>query len=170
MPLSKTMKASLAATLGLPLLAGACGLGPGDYVTYRVSGAVSSMSGDCDPGDDTTTIRSGSTVLIYFVEGADGAIPYLDTGSAVLEGVETDDGYTFSGQTVDVNDQGNAEITQTTKVTTDVILDGASVSGTSTTTVSTSCSGECGFFDPFTCTVKTEFVGVEVDETVTIAN
>jgi len=98
------------AALAVSSMAGAAGcggLGAGDYEVYRVAYDAVTTDASCyadnmipeDKKDDTTTFRSGSTFILY-VDGGD--LPLLDTGDLVLEGSKTDNGYTFSGDQVDI--------------------------------------------------------------------
>jgi hypothetical protein len=88
--------------------AGCGGLGPGDYVTYRVAFESTKPSADCyadgeiptDIKDDKNTFRDGSTIILY-VAGDEEAL--LDTGDRVLAGSIDDDTYSFSGKETDIN-------------------------------------------------------------------
>jgi len=87
--------------------AGCGGLGPGDYVTYRVAFDDTRPAASCYPGDeiptsikdDKTTFRNGSTFLIYIASDEEAL---LDTGDVVLNGSIDGDSYSFSGKVTDV--------------------------------------------------------------------
>ncbi len=147
-----------------------CGYGPGDYVIFRVATSDAELSSDCDVDSDgdSNTLKEGSTVMVFFVDGGDGAVPYLDLGGSALEGEATDDGYTFSGKVVEVDDQGDAVFTTTLDIKVDMTVDGDTVNLTSVAKTSFTCSGECMGFDPYTCTATSTAVGVEVDEAVSV--
>lgn len=147
------------------------GLGAGDHVFYRISMTTAVRSEGCfnnvipdDIKDDTSTIGDGSTWILYINadEKAD-----LDTGSGVLSGADTDTGYKVSGETVNVEYNGNAarKFTTTTKVTINLKIDGDTVTGDSTTVTTAECEGaDCPSDLPRTCTEKSSFNGVEVDD------
>lgn len=95
--------------LGSTLLTAGCGggLSTGDHAFYWVSietakPVASCYSDDKIPDsvkDDVTTVRGRSTFVLYVT--ADD-VAELDTGKAVLAGTATDTGYTFKGDTIDV--------------------------------------------------------------------
>ena len=163
--------------MGLPALAvtlvvGCGGVGAGDYVAYRIASEEGSESGDCaddDPSSEhSSNLRSGATAVIYNAPEEDGEDAlYLDLGGSVLPGGENDDGtYTFSGETKDVQSvdpAGTTKVTQTVTITVDITFDGDYAYGLSTAKTKQSCSGNCTGFSDYNCTVKTDFVAVEVD-------
>jgi hypothetical protein len=154
----------------LPLaLVGCGGFGPGDYQLYRVAAAESTLSDDCalEEDGDSNTIRDGSTVMIFFSGGeAEGV--FLDIGGSVLEGAETEEGYTFDGSVVDNSDDGDAVVTLRTDIKVNLTLDGDTVSLTTATKIVQTCSGECQGFTPSTCNVSGSAIGVAVDEAVSV--
>ena len=172
MNLGKTLQcaAILAGALGVA----GCGISPGDYVIYRVSPAVTEESLGCyypdmvvppNSASDSTTIREASTWIIY---ASINDAYYLDSGTNTLEGIASDNGYTFTGKTVDVQydvpDGTGSKRTTTDSVTIDVITDGDAISGKSTLKRTYGCAGAtCGEKIP-TCTKTTDFVGTHVDE------
>ena len=87
--------------------AGCGGLGPGDYVTYRVAYDDTRPAASCYPGeeiptsikDDKTTFRSGATFIIYIASDEEAL---LDTGGLVLNGSIDGDSYSFSGKITDI--------------------------------------------------------------------
>lgn len=168
------MKASrvLLGLLPLAAFAGACGgFGAGDYRTYRVASSAVQLSDDCDQQndpDDTNTLRSGGTVLLYAVAGSGDDVPYLDAGGIVLEGTATDEGFDFAGTAVDVQDEGDFKITSTTDYDVSVTLDGTTATGTFVLRSTTSCSGDCNGIEAASCTQTNDFIGVEVSETVSV--
>ncbi|MBL8740483.1 MAG: hypothetical protein JNK04_05295 [Myxococcales bacterium] len=166
----KTARLLCAFPLFVPVaLVGCGGFGPGDYQLYRVAAAEPQLSGDCaaDDDGDSNTIRDGSTVMLFFSGGeAEGV--FLDIGSAVLEGAETEDGYTFDGRTTDNTDDGDTVFTIKTDITVDVTFDGDTVNLTSNTKVQSTCSGECDGFTPTTCNISGSAVGVAVNESVSV--
>jgi hypothetical protein len=87
------------------------GIGAGDYVVYRIASSEGSVSEGCGidvDDDDSTTLRSGASMLLFAVAGEEGETYYLDLdGGVVLEGGVQDDGsYAFSGESVDVEEFG----------------------------------------------------------------
>ncbi len=87
---------------GLSLLATACGgLGAGDYVVYRIAATEGSLGSDCNADDDDSSTLRDTVSAVLYVAGGEEDQPLLDFGGDVLTGSETDDGYTFSGSTVD---------------------------------------------------------------------
>lgn len=166
----KTARLLLALPLLVPVgLVGCGGFGPGDYQLYRVAAADAKLSADCAPDDDgdSNTIRNGSTIMIFF-SGGDAEGVFLDLGGSVLEGAETDEGYTFDGKTVDNTDNGDAVFTIRTDVKVDVTFDGDTVNLVSSTKITQTCSGECTGFEPSTCNIDGTATGVEVDEAVSV--
>jgi len=151
--------------------------GAGDYVAYRVAFDATTTDASCysdnmipdDKKDDVTTFMSGGTFILYL--DADGT-PLLDIGTLVVEGSETDAGYTFSGNSVDVdylnnnpNDTNVLKITQTTTVTIDMTVDGDTISGTSKTVTDQKCEGTaCPMDFAKSCTRTGSYKGVELDE------
>ncbi|NUP14095.1 MAG: hypothetical protein HOW73_49310 [Polyangiaceae bacterium] len=165
----KNWKSFTAAALATLAVAAGCGMGAGDYETYRVAFSDSTLSESCGAdSEDSTTFRTGNTFLLYFVGTESGDIPYLDVGGSVLEGTETDDGYAFSGTSKDVEDNGDSVTTTTTTIDITLIPDGDSISGTQKVRVSLSCDGDCQGFDGFDCTGTSDFLGVVVDETIEV--
>ena len=87
--------------------AGCGGLSTGDHVFYWVAIEATKPEASCYSDkkipdsikDDITTVRGRATFVLY-VTGDD--VAQLDTGSSVLVGTATDTGYTFTGDTVDV--------------------------------------------------------------------
>lgn len=150
-------------------LAVACGgIGAGDYAVYRVAFPEAARSGDCqNNADHTSTLLAGGTMVIYALAGDGDDTYYLDTGSLVLKGAPTDDGFSFSGKTTDVNDIGqNTSITTTATYDATVVDDGDQISGTFKVTEAVVCSGNgCGNGDSNTCTTSATFTGVMVDDT-----
>ena len=173
MNLGKTLQcaAILAGALGVA----GCGISPGDYVIYRVSPAATEQSLGCyGPGvtaippneaSDSTTIRAASTWIIY---ASINDAYYLDSGTVTLEGITSDNGYTFTGKEVDVEYEGpdgmGYKLTMTHSFTVDVITDGDAISGTSTAKTSYRCAGTTCPAEIPTCTKTTNFVGTHVDE------
>lgn len=172
MNLGKTLQcaAILAGALGVV----GCGISPGDYVIYRVSPGVTDETSGCyypetDPppnqASDSTSIRESGTWIIY--ASINDAF-YMDSGTKTLEGVATDNGYQFTGKTVDVQydqaDGTGSKRTTTDSYTVDIIVDGDAISGTSTWKTTYGCAGTtCGDKVP-SCTRTTDFVGTHVDE------
>lgn len=167
----KTARLLLALPLLVPVgLVGCGGFGPGDYQIYRVAAPDATLSGDCAEDDegDSNTIRNGSTIMLFFSGGeAEGV--FLDLGNAVLEGAETDEGYTFDGSTVDNTDAGNNTIlTVRTDIKVDMTFDGDTVNLVTSSKIAQTCSGECTGFEPTTCNIAGTATGVEVDESVSV--
>ena len=156
---------TLAGILGAWASIGCGGLGPGDYVIYEVAFSEPDLSGDCkgDP-KDSNSFRSSGTLVLY--AGPNDKF-YLDAGQATLEGTTTDNGFRFTGQSVDVEDQGPSpgERTHTIKTTITITADGAAISGTVSTSDDSTWSGcsAAGCPDDTTCNTTTKFVGSRVD-------
>jgi hypothetical protein len=165
-------------------LAGACalalgslgcgGIGPGDYVVYRIALQEPVRSDGCyangqipvNEQEDTSNQFVAGTWILYV--GADDKA-YLDLGSTTLQGDESGGTYTFAGQRTDVqyydDGNGNIERTETRTVATDVTLnvDGKVVDGAMSSTENFQCSGNnCP--EPVNCTTVTNFVGGEVKD------
>lgn len=160
-----TMAAALLGVAG-------CGIGPGDHVFYRVATEASKPQASCYQDnmipasikDDTSTLRGGSTFILY-ITGDKAA--ELDTGSLVLTGAETDTGYKFTGQSVNIEyPVDGVKTTATTDVTVNLTIDGSTITGDSTTVTSSKCEGAaCPMnFTAKNCTSTGSFKGVEIDE------
>ena len=155
--------------LGPVALIGCGGFGPGDYQLYRVAASEATLGDECgvDDDGDTNTIREGSTVMLFF-SGGDAEGVFLDVGGSVLEGAETEEGYTFSGNIIDNTDDGDAVFTTRTDISVDLTFDGDTVNLSTNTKVAQTCSGECMGFEPTTCNISGTAVGVAVDEAVSV--
>ena len=159
------------------MLIGCGGIGPGDYVIYRVAFSEQRQSAGCYPNgqippnvlEDSSTFRAADTIIIY--GGMDEKF-YLDAGGGqTLAGVATDDGFSFDGSDVDVTYQGlNDEVKTTERLYTsiDVTLDGALIDGAVQMTHTLVCVAPgtgCGAPPPdFTCETSFDFVGTEVED------
>jgi len=107
---------------------------------------------------------AGSTTFILYIAG--DKEPELDTGTLVAGGTETDTGYRFTGQVIDVDYPATGiKTTQTQAITINLNIDGSTVTGNSTTVIKTVCEGTncAGNFDDTPCTEKNVFKGVEMD-------
>lgn len=228
--------------LGSTLLGAAgCGggLSTGDHAFYWVALEAAKPEASCysdkkipdSVKDDITTVRGRSTFVLYVT--ADD-VAELDTGMAVLAGVVTETGYTFSGDTVDVDypagvkildadkdgiadnvdmmidadkdtiddstdpdvdtdidgfdDRGGQDplvdanndgkddryteipsgtkFTTKTSITIDMVIDGATISGTVTGLGAKTCEGkDCPKDYATSCTRTSPFTGVEIEQT-----
>jgi hypothetical protein len=145
---------------------GCGGIGPGDYVIYRVAVGEAALSGDCDDNpDDSSTFRDSSTFILY---AGPGEKFYLDAGqNGTLEGTASDDGFKFAGKSVEVEDVGaDSEQRTTTEVSVSLTIDGAAVSGviSGKQTIKFTCADPQGCPDDFTCTSTSKFVGSEIHD------
>lgn len=169
---------------------GCGGLGPGDYVFYRVAfseqqkkspGCFIENSVPANEKFDKTSFRASSLFLIYGATEEQENKLYLDMGAAMAEDDEgaaiTVEGYeeaglfTFTGSSTDVDfteiNGGGDKHTITTKVLVELTIDGSSMVGTVEATNKQSCSGStCDLTlpDPRSCTVTSTFVGTEIDD------
>lgn len=172
--------------LGLVGLGG-CGMGPGDYIVYKVSidGGKQSQSCFAPDGPDANTYNDSNNALgnaLWVLTIGPSGDYYLDVGGApigaggqgfagkkVLAGKESGDGFSFTAKDVDVNyDSGSNPATRVRTETSEILLsmDGSSVSGTITNKVVRQCTGtleQCNNTPP-SCTTKFTFVGSEVDD------
>jgi hypothetical protein len=165
MMLGKLVRRAFGGAFALGLMSaltglGCGGIGPGDYVIYRVAFAEAALTGDCAGNDDgdSSTFRNSETFVLY--AGPNEKF-YLDVGQVTIEGVVTDDGFKFSGESVDVDDNGAFTVTQRRTTTISVTVDGASISGTAVDDTSITCSGT-GCPDNDTCKSTVKFVGSEI--------
>lgn len=150
---------------------GCGGIGPGDYIIYRVAQTSADQSSGCYGGTvppdekyDSSTFRATGTFIIY--AGAEDKF-YLDDGKDTLEGTLDGDTYTFTGKKTDVNFSGandSTKITDSETLTITVTVDGSTVTGQAVDKVSEKCSGTGCPAAPPSCTVTIEFVGTEVDD------
>jgi hypothetical protein len=160
-----------------------CGIQPGDYEIYRVSFGELDQSAGCywgetehqppnDKASDSTTVRESGTWILY--ASIEDKL-YLDTGKVTLEGATSDEGYTFTGKTVniwfgaDVDDNDledtDPKVTATTVTTLNIITDGNAISGRAVTKTSFKCSGtKCAAEPVPSCTETSPFVGTYVED------
>src|SRR5690606_6642307 len=89
-------------------LGGCGGIGPGDYLVYRIAFEETAKSPDCygagqvpvDEQDDSRSLYVSGTFILYV--GADESY-HLDTGGATLRGVDEGDmQFVFTGSSIDV--------------------------------------------------------------------
>jgi hypothetical protein len=165
------------ALVGVGSMLGGCGgLGPGDYVIYKVAIEPGSKSSGCYfPADgpdlntksDSTNARSSATWIL--TAGPEDQF-FLDIGSASLVGEATDDGYDFSLRDVDVqyddpNDSTSTKRTTTTSTSISMTIDGDAVSGSATSKTSFKCSGpNCGNQAIPSCTISNDFTGSDITD------
>jgi len=169
-------KGWLRGVAGAALLAGGVGcggIGPGDYVVYRIALGETETGSDCygggqlptDPDGHSTSIYTSDTFILY---ATNDETFYLDTGVITLEGVEpSSDSYEFEGEIEDVTYLGtNTTETDTTATRVELIVDGAVVEGIYEQQDSYECNGSmCSDSDIDTsCTLTTPFVGTEVED------
>ena len=180
--------------------------------------------------DDSTTVQGRATFALYITGDK---VAELDTGSAVFPGAETDNGYTFEGDTVnveyppgktitdadhdgtddsvdtlidadhdgiddktdmdvdtdkdgkddrfeddivDADDDGKDDrqvsvpsgikLTSSSTITIELTIDGDTVSGATTTVVTTACEGkDCPKDYATSCTQTNSFSGIQIDQT-----
>ncbi len=169
---------------------GCGGLGPGDYVFYRVAfseqqkkspGCFLENSVPANEKFDKTSFRASSLFLIYGATEEQENKLYLDMGAITVEdddnGAITVEGYeeaglfTFTGSSTDVDfteiNGGGDKHTTTTKVLVELTIDGSSMVGSVEATRKQSCSGStCDLTlpDPRSCTTTSTFVGTEIDD------
>ncbi len=146
---------------------GGIGLRPGEYTTLRIASSSATQTGDwgqMTPNDTVTTnIRGGATVLVWGATATNGDIFFLDDGKDVFQGAQQADGsYLFAGKRTETQVQGQATTTSVTSETVTFTVTGDNVSGTTQTTQTASCAGQCGGFNTTTCTSNSSFVGVHV--------
>ena len=87
--------------------------GAGDYAVYRIASNEGSGSPGCGTDDegDSSNLRTGATVLVFGVAGAEGDTLYLDLGGVTLQGAIQEDGsYAFAGKSVGVDEIGGETI------------------------------------------------------------
>jgi len=150
-----------------------CGIGVGDHVFYRVAVDATARDVGCYGGnpipdsirDDKIVNLAGSNTFILYIAG--DKEPELDTGTLVAGGTETDTGYKFTGQITNVEYPiTGITVTELTKITIELNIDGPTVTGKSITITSQTCTGGAcpGNFNTNTCTETAAFKGVEMDQ------
>ncbi len=143
-----------------------CAFGPGDYKVYSLAMSEPVMSADCNPNLDPAELAEKNTVLAsgtYYLFAGPDDVFYLDTGLAVFEGSKTDDGYSFAGETVEIEVLAGQTHTQETTTSITVSVDGKAVSGMAVIQSNWSCMGDmCP--GSTSCTSTTAFVGAEVKD------
>jgi len=169
---ARVLLAPLAMGVALFGLTG-CGIGVGDHVFYRVAVDAASRTPGCWQNnmipdslrDDKVVNLAGSTTFILYIAG--DKEPELDTGTLVAGGTETDTGYKFTGQITNVEYPiTGITVTELTKITIELNIDGSTVTGKSITITSQTCTGGAcpGNFNTNTCTETAAFKGVEMDQ------
>lgn len=157
----------------------ACGPEPGDYLVYRVSVSAFTSSASCypdemvppDEADDRDSLRTGETWVLYVGSG-DKLV--LDAGGQALRGDESDDGYLFRGDQIDVTyvgeEQREAKITEQTTTLLNMITDGSAVRGDIDQTSVLDCTFLTAAPSPGVCNMRPScsrsatFAGVELDD------
>ncbi|MCA9625586.1 MAG: hypothetical protein KC731_41475 [Myxococcales bacterium] len=164
-----------AGAVGALVAASSCGgIGPGDYIVYRIAFQESQLSEDCfapamipvDEKDDSSSLFTSGTFILYV--GADDT-PYLDLGATTLAGTDTGGGaYQFSGDALDVSYQGDMQeirLENRTSIVVDLTVDGDLIDGQVSETQQQSCSGAtCPDPPSSSCTQVTPFVGGRVED------
>jgi hypothetical protein len=170
---SKAIVSGIRGAAALCLVAAACaagcgGIGPGDYVIYRVALSSPKYGGDCVLDDnlksDSSSFRASDTFVLY---GGPEEAFYLDVGDVTLGGAADGDGYKFKGSSVDVQfDPAGNKQTRTVDTTIVMTVDGAAVSGSvkSRTTDTFACVDPTQCSVDTTCTDTIEFVGAEIED------
>lgn len=159
---------------------GCGGLGPGDYVLFRVafSEQVEQTDGcfgvnGIPPNEelDQSNFRQSSLFIIYGATEAGEDKLFLDTGEITVEGYEKDDLFVFAGESTDVDftevNGGGDEHTTRIKLLINLSIDGTSMAGSVEATEIESCAGTtCALTmpDPRSCVTKTPFVGTEIED------
>jgi hypothetical protein len=174
--LSRWLSRWLRCAAGGVLLTSCGGLSPGDYVVYRLSIESMSVTAGCfvdgeiplNDKDDSSDIGVPATIVLY--AGADDTY-YLDMGSVTYSGTETKKGYSFSGDSVDVNVESGGMMMGTkreefiTATRIEFGVDGASVTGTMTEKIDYRCTGDaCPDVRQRTCNKQANFIGSEVED------
>lgn len=160
------------------LTTGCGGIGPGDYMIYRVaySGAKTVCVGDepnANEASDTNTFVTSSVLHLY--AGADDKF-FLEMGDIAgisgtsLAGSADGDVYTFSGKSFDVDfsdpsgqgDKSERTVTTNVKMT----VDGAAVSGTlgATSESKFTCADPTNCQPERSCATTVQFSGSEVED------
>ena len=163
--------------LALPLFATACSMGPGDYVIFRVAYDAPVTTPDCgftgvNFDQDSSTFGSPGNIAlfafedVYFLEFGDDGM-----GNVVaLEGERSGSNYTFSGNSVDVQEFDPATGTTTTtsyEVEVAAVIKGKNIDGVGRVVTQQVCNGSSCPPDtyPISCTTTTSFRGSSIDGT-----
>jgi hypothetical protein len=174
---ARVLLAPLAMGVALFSLTG-CGVGVGDHIFYRVAVDAQARQAGCwqnnmvpdSMKDDKIVNLAGGATFILYIAGDKEA--ELDTGTIVVGGAETDSGYKFNGQVTNVEyPLTGVTVTELTKITIDMTIDGSTMNGKNTTITSQTCSpaSMCpGGFNTNTCTETTAFKGVEIDDALVV--
>jgi hypothetical protein len=162
----------------LPLLT-ACGVEEGDYLVYRVNVSAFTSSDSCypmmmvpvDQAEDSNSLRQGQTWVLYLA-AADKLV--LDAAGQALRGAESDDGYLFRGDEIDVtyvgDEQREAKVTAQIKTTINMFTDGSAVNGEVTRAETLKCDFLTATPSPGVCQAipdclrEASFSGVELDD------
>lgn len=183
--MSRATLSSMLRRAGALLVLGAAGLGcggigPGDYVFFRIAFSdqvkrSTSCFGDtgvpADVKSDKTTFRGTGLFVLYGVTTEEEDRLYLDNGEAVLEGFEEADLFTFQGSSTDINfteiNGGGDKHTTSDKIVVELTIDGTSMNGQVEATHKKTCSGatcDLTLAVPENCVQTQTFVGSEVDD------
>lgn len=164
---------SLLALTCLSLLVGCDELGPGDYRVYRVAFEQVTLADNCfqsgaipvDNQDDSSSLFVSGTYVLFV--GPDDSY-YLDTGSEALRGTGSGESFTFTGESTEVEIEGDPmmpDATRTTVTRTEVQfnLSGEVVDGNVREDVNFDCTGQnCQDPTSTSCTRTAPFIGGEV--------
>ena len=154
------------ATLALATSLSGCTIGPGDYVVIRIA-ATTGQSTSCYPDGivppdeamDRTDIRGGANLVIF---ASDKESYWLEFGNASFPGTRDGKDYSFSGEDVDVDDNGMGPI-RTRVVLHDMQLTIAGSSVEGTYTIEARCTADDMDNCPIpSCVTTTDFVGTIV--------
>lgn len=167
------------ALLGFGAAAAGCGgMAPGDYKIFKISMTDPKLSAGCyfpSDGPDLNTksdSETGRTNVQWILTAGPDDTFFLDTGingKTSIAGAETDDGYAFNQKTVNVDYDGGdiagARRTKTEVLDVTMTVDGTSVTGTWTDSVTYKCTNslDCGPTAP-SCKTTMEFAGSELQD------
>ena len=156
----------LVAPVALALSLSGCTIGPGDYVVIRIA-ATTGKSTSCYPDGivppdeamDMTDIRGGASLVIF---ASDKESYWLEFGNASFPGSRDGKEYTFTGEDVDVDDNGMGPFrTRATLHDMQLTIAGSSVEGKYTIEATCTASDMSNCPIP-SCVTTTDFVGTVV--------
>lgn len=169
--LQSRRSAKLGATSLVLCLAGSFGCDgisapDGGHTVLRISrGENRSLAGQCDghSGDETGSVGSPDTWILYGVADNGVVTPYLDTGSDVFSGGLNGVVYTFKGNSSSQNDMGTRIVTKSEATVITLNTQGKTITGSYGVTNTESCSGQCNNDPTVACTTTRSLVGVVID-------
>ncbi|MCY1054965.1 hypothetical protein [Nannocystis sp. SCPEA4] len=152
------------AAAGLMASLSACQVKPGEYRIYKITQLPEQLGADCganpDPRD-TTTFFGAETIALFATDPDDY---FLEFKEWVVIGERSGTDYTFHGETIAVDDPGDATVTDTVTLDVAISIKGYKITGDYVVFTSKQCQGDCDPYPASQCTVSGSFFGAEIKD------